>query len=368
MPPEESSRRRLGPALLTAATVFVIIWGVQNLAGILNPLLLALVITIAMLPVPRWLINRGLPSWLALILTILMVVVVIVGLAWLVLVSVSSLNLDFSQLNPFQSGDVPVPGDVQTVAAEVADTIVRQVNITRFAGLFSGLIVAVGAAVAQLGLTFFVFFFMLYTALSIPNVSKLGINADSKAVHDVLQLTDGVRRYIIVTTGLNFMVGSANAILLWIMGIPFALLWGLLAWFLGYIPAVGFWLALIPPVLIGYSLYGLQTALIIFAGYVLINGSVSNIVQPRVMGASLRISPLIVFISVFVWASLLGSIGAILAIPLTLLIIAILGAFDQTAWVASLMRYVPGAEEQPEEAVGKLRQVWANFRGTRPSE
>jgi predicted PurR-regulated permease PerM len=255
---------------------------------------------------------------------------------------------------------------VQTVAAEVADSIVRQVNITRFAGLFSGLIVAVGSAVAQLGLTFFVFFFMLYTALSIPNVSKLGINADSKAVHDVLELTDGVRRYIVVTTGLNLMVGTANAILLWIMGIPFALLWGLLAWFLGYIPAVGFWLALIPPVLIAYSQYGLRSAAIIFAGYVLINGSVSNIVQPRVMGASLRISPLIVFISVFIWASLLGSIGAILAIPLTLLIIALLGAFDQTAWVASLMRYVPGSEEQPDEAVGKLRQVWANFRGTLP--
>lgn len=360
----QESSSRLGWGLVIAAAVFIVIWGVQNLAGIINPILLALVITIAMLPVPRWFIKRGLPSWLALILTILLVVVVIVGLAWLVLVSLGSLNLDYSRLNPFSTGDIPEAETIRDVAADIANAIVRQVNINQFASLFSGLIIAVGGAVAQLGLTLFVFFFMLYTAISIPNLSKLGINADSKVVNDVLNLTDGVRRYVVVTTGLNFMVGVANMILLWFFGIPYAVIWGLLSWFLGYIPAVGFWLALIPPVLIAYSQYGLTTALIIFAGYVLINGTVANIVQPRVMGSSLRISPLIVFISVFVWASLLGSIGAILAIPLTMLIIAILGAFEQTAWLASLMRYVPGETEQPDEAVGKLRQTWEDFRGT----
>lgn len=361
--PTQNSSSRLGPALVIAAAVFIVIWGIQNLAGIINPIFLALVITIAMLPVPRWLIKRGMSTSMALIVTILLVVIVIVGLAWMVLVSLSSLDLDFNRLNPFQTGEAPDAVTVQTLAADVADTIIRQVNMNRFASIFSGLLVSVGGAVAQLGLTFFVFFFMLYTALSIPNVSKLGINADAKVVNDLLGLTDGVRRYVVVTTGLNFLVGTANTLLLWFLGIPYALLWGLLAWFLGYIPAVGFWLALIPPVLIAYAQDGLTTALIVFAGYVLINGTVANIVQPRVMGSSLRISPLIVFISVFVWASLLGSIGAILAIPLTMLVIAILGAFEQTEWVASLMRYVPGQTEQPDEAMGKLRQTWEEVWG-----
>lgn len=362
--PAEDSSSRLGPAIITAAAVFVVIWGVQNLAGIINPILLALVITIAMLPVPRWLIKRGVPTWLALILTILVVVLVLLALGWMVLVSLGSLDIDVSALNPLQTEEVVQSESFQAVAADIADSIIRQVNINQFTSVFSGIVVAAGGAVAQLGLTFFVFFFMLYTALSIPNLSKVGINSEAKVVNDVLALTDGVRRYVVVTTGLNFLVGAANTVLLWFFDIPFALLWGLLAWFLGYIPAVGFWLALIPPVLIAYSQYGLTTALIIFVGYVLINGTVANIIQPRVMGASLRISPLIVFISVFIWASLLGSIGAILAIPLTMLIIAILGAFEQTEWLASLMRYVPGATEQPDEAVSKLRQMWDDFRTT----
>ncbi len=343
----------------------VLIWGIQNLSGIINPILLALVITIAMLPVPRWFIKRGLPSWLALLLTILIVVGAILILAWLVLVSLGSLNIDFTGLNPFADSAEVVPQTPQAIAAEVASELVRRFNITQFANLFGGIIVGAGSALAQMGLTFFVFFFMLYTALSIPNLSKLGINSDSSVVNQVLSLTDDVRQYVVVMTGLNFLVGLANTILLYFLGIPYAILWGLLAWFLGYIPAVGFWLALIPPVIIAYSEYGLATAGIVFLGYVLINGTVANLVQPRVMGTSLRISPLIVFISVFVWASLLGTIGAILAIPLTMLIIAILGSFEQTKWISSLMRYVPGAEEKPDqEAVSKLRSTWDNVRNS----
>ncbi len=343
----------------------VLIWGVQNLAGIINPILLALVITIAMLPVPRWLIKRGLPSWLALLLTILLVVGAILVLAWLVLVSIGSLNLDITALNPFAETAEAEPQSAQAIASEFANELIRRFNITQFANLFGGIIVSAGGAVATMGLTFFVFFFMLYTALSIPNISKLGLNTDSPIVNDLLSLTDDVRRYVVVMTGLNFLVGLANTILLYFLGIPFAILWGLLAWFLGYIPAVGFWLALIPPVIIAYSEFGLATAGIVFLGYVLINGTVANLVQPRVMGTSLRISPLIVFISVFVWASLLGTIGAILAIPLTMLIISILGSFEQTEWIASLMRYVPGAEEKPdEEAVSKLRSTWDDIRNS----
>lgn len=361
----DDSSSRLGPAIIIGAAVMVLIWGVQNLAGIINPILLALVITIAMLPVPRWFIKRGLPSWLALLLTILLVVGAILALAWLVLVSLGSLNIDVSTFNPFATPAPDAPQTPQAIASDIANRLIRQFNISQFANLFGEIIISAGGAVATMGLTFFVFFFMLYTALSIPNISKLGIKTDSTVVNEVLRLTDDVRRYVVVMTGLNFLVGLANTILLYFLGIPYAILWGLLAWFLGYIPAVGFWLALVPPVLIAYSQDGLTTAAIVFVGYVLINGTVSNLVQPRVMGSNLRISPLIVFISVFVWASLLGTIGAILAIPLTMLIIAVLGSFEQTKWIASLMRYVPGADEQPDqEAVSKLRSAWDSVRNS----
>ncbi|MCD8491706.1 MAG: AI-2E family transporter [Geovibrio sp.] len=213
-----------------------------------------------------------------------------------------------------------------------------------------------------------IFIFMLYTALSLPNLTRLGINTESDTLTQAIGLTSNVRRYMLLTAFVNLLVGMGDALLLWYFGVPYALLWGLIAWVLGFIPAVGFWIALIPPVLLAYALFGTQTALIIFIGYVLINGTAANVISPRVLGKGLSISPLIVFVSVFIWGWLLGGIGAILAIPLTMLLIAILGGFPHTQWLARLMSYVPGNEKEGDaEAMDRARKLMAGIRQRIPS-
>jgi predicted PurR-regulated permease PerM len=181
----------------------------------------------------------------------------------------------------------------------------------------------------------------------------------------VATLTEDVRKYMTVLTGINLLVAIGDTILLWIMGVPYAFLWGLLAWFMGYIPSIGFWVALIPPVLLAYAMYGLQTALIVFVAYVLINGGVQNFVQPKVMGDRLRISPVVVFISLLVWGYLLGGIGAILAVPMTLLVLIIMENFEGTRTIAILMRYT-GEEkkEERQEAAQHVKGLWGKLRGT----
>src|SRR3990172_13221443 len=108
----------------------------------------------------------------------------------------------------------------------------------------------------------------------------------------------------------------------------FRSLWGLLAWFMGYIPSIGFLIALVPPVLLAYAQYGLQTALVVLVGYILINGGVQNFIQPKIMGQGLKISPVVVFVGLFMWGFLLGGIGALLAVPLTLLVLVLMENFD----------------------------------------
>ncbi len=168
-----------------------------------------------------------------------------------------------------------------------------------------------------------------------------------------------------VLTLINMLVGIGDTILLIILGVPYALLWGVLAWFMGYIPSIGFWIALIPPVLLSYALYGLQTALIVFFAYVLINGGVQNFYQPKLMGQRLRISPVVVFISLLVWGYLLGGIGAILAVPMTLLVLIIMENFEGTRTVAILMRYT-GEEKKEErkEAAKHVQGLWGKVRGS----
>jgi predicted PurR-regulated permease PerM len=133
---------------------------------------------------------------------------------------------------------------------------------------------------------------------------------------------------------------------------------------MGYIPSIGFWLALIPPVLLAWAKYGVQQALIVFLMYVLINGAVQNLLQPKMMGDRLKISPVVVFVSLFVWAWLLGGIGAILAVPCTLLIVSILDSFDSTRWLVALIRV--GTESEPGEklaAIDQLKNSWGRVRG-----
>ncbi len=171
----------------------------------------------------------------------------------------------------------------------------------------------------------------------------------------VAALTEDVRKYMTVLTGINFLVGLGDTVFLLFLGVDYALLWGLLAWFMGYIPSIGFMIALIPPVLMAYAQYGLQTALIVLVGYILINGGVQNFYQPKVMGQRLRISPVVVFVGLFIWGYLLGGIGAILAVPLTLLVLIIMENFEGTRPLAILMRYT--GEEKKEERKEAAKHV-----------
>ena len=138
---------------------------------------------------------------------------------------------------------------------------------------------------------------------------------------------------------------------------------------MGYIPSIGFMIALIPPVLLAYAQYGLQKALVVLIGYIVINGGVQNFYQPKVMGQKLKISPVVVFVGLFIWGYLLGGIGAILAVPLTLLVLIIMENFEGTNTLAILMRYTGEAKkEEREEAIRNVKDLWGKVKGTFSSD
>ena len=101
-------------------------------------------------------------------------------------------------------------------------------------------------------------------------------------------LTEDVRRYVTLTTSLNLLAGVGNTILLLALGIGPAVLWGLLAWFMGYIPAIGFWVAMLPPLALAFVEHGFSGALVVLVGYTLFNGTVENVIKPRRMWSGFR--------------------------------------------------------------------------------
>jgi AI-2 transport protein TqsA len=358
---------RLVIYLVAAASVFVVLFGIRGSASILNPILLAMVITITVLPIPGRLTKRGMPGWLSLVVSILLVVVVLGLMIATVFFSVTKLTTELPAY--MASGSTQASEDLST-AETTTELSIQIEQVTRSVGpVVQGFLSSMIDIITQFGLALIIFFFMISAALALPTPSRLGLDPRTPAIGRVSKLTEDVRKYLTVLTGVNLLVGLGDIIFLWILGVDYAVLWGLLAWFMGYIPSIGFIIALIPPVLMAYAQYGLQTALIVLVGYILINGGVENFYKPKVMGHNLRISPVVVFVSLFIWGYLLGGIGAILAVPMTMLVLIIMENFEGTRPIAILMRYT-GEEkkEERQEASKHVQGVWGKLKGAISSD
>jgi predicted PurR-regulated permease PerM len=357
--------KRLLYLLVGLASIFIIINGIRDLAFILNPILLSVVITITLIPLPGWFARRGVPGWLALVLTFLVVLAVIGLILLLIFVGMAQVAELLPSLRASVIADNAGAAVEEQAGAlgirldELAAAIESFITSQRLTGLATTLLTGLFRGVSQAFLVMLIFAFMLSSALALPSSSRLGLRPDHPMIQRAANLTEDVRRYVTLTTLINFLVAIGNTILLLILGVDLALLWGVLSGFMGYIPAVGFWIAMIPPIILAFVEFGLPTSIVVFVGYVLINGTVENFVKPRMMGQQLRISPVVVVISLFVWGWLLGAVGAILSTPLTLLILSIMEGFDNTRWISILLR-TAGIEgdattSERQEAFGRVR-------------
>jgi AI-2 transport protein TqsA len=356
---------RLVIYLVGAAAIFIILFGFRASASVINPILLATVITITVLPIPSRLSKRGVPGWLALVLTILMVVLVLGLVILTVFFSVTKLSTELpvyltsdSQTEESATTETDAvttePVTTDPVATSQPDEASAEIG-----PFVQGVLSSIIDMVVQFGWALAIFFFMISAAISLPTPSRLGLDPNTPSIGRISHLTEDVRKYMTVLTGINFLVGLGDTVFLLFLGVDYAVLWGLLAWFMGYIPSIGFIIALIPPVLMAYAQYGLQTALIVLLGFVIINGGVQNFIQPKMMGNRLRISPVVVFVGLFIWGYLLGGTGALLAVPMTLLVLIIMENFEGTRSLAILMRYT--GEEKKEERKEAARNVKGYF-------
>ncbi len=368
---DRNSVTLLTSLILACAGIFIIIWGIQSMAFIINPILLALVITISLLPMVGWLREKGASDAMSMIITILTVVAVLIVVLGLVFVSLTQLSAELAtpdlgtsteEVAPSAEGTTSVPALSLETINDLMDERSRQATVSN---LLNGFVVAGVQSIASVAVALVIFIFMLASAVSLPERARRGLTIPPDYWDRIERLTGDVQRYVSVMTVINFLVGMGNTVILWIIGVDFAILWGLLAWVMGYIPTIGFWIALIPPVLLAWATLGAQEALIVFISYVFINGSVQNLVQPRMMGNRLNISPLIILISLFFWGGLLGAVGAILSVPLTLIVLTVLESFSATNWMVKLVRFTdetPSSKAEREAGMNQIRSLLGRAR------
>jgi len=337
--------------LVQLAALLIIIAGVRTAQDLIVPFLLSIFIaTIAATPM-FWLNKRGAPSWLSICLVMIGIILSIIFIGGLVAQSTSSFTekLPFYQsqllvlqqelvnsVTPF-STYLNLELDLAGALGNFSPTTLLKVASTTISGL--------GSVLSNSFLIILTVIFMLAEATSFPKKLNMVLANPEKSLLYFSEFTKNLNNYIAIKTTLSAATGLVVAIFLSLIGVDFPILWGLLAFLLNFVPNIGSIIAAIPPVILAYVQLGSLTASLVIVGFVIINILIGSFVEPKYLGKGLGLSPLVVFLSLVFWGWVLGPIGMLLSVPLTMTAKLALEANPGTNGIAILL----GASEPPEQ-------------------
>ncbi len=320
-PPRDRSDRHFRVLLGTAAFVIVAA-GIREAAEVLNSILLAMLLTVTVVPAFDALRRRGVPKGLAVLLTSLLLVAVLIVL--LGTLGLSGTRL-IQVLPEYQERAVSLRNDLEALV--VARGIhperifsLELVDPNRLLGLAAGFLTGLGQVLSQaLLLILIVAFFLAERGIRDQTFRPGGTTA---------RVARDVRQYLAITslTGLGFSL--LVYVVMLIVGTDLALVWAVLAFIMNFVPNVGIILAVIPPAILTLLELSWQRALIVLAAFLVLNFVVDNLVKPRFMQTGLDVPPLVSLLSLVIWAYLLGPIGTLLAVPLTIALRRVLADSD----------------------------------------
>jgi AI-2 transport protein TqsA len=319
--------------LLGTAAFVIIAAGIRVAAEVLNSILLAMLLTVTVVPAFDALRRRGVPKGLAVVLTSLLLAGVLVVL--LGVLGLSGTRL-IAVLPHYQERALSLRTELESllqtwgIERERIFTF-ELVDPNRLLGLAAGFLSGLGQVLSQaLLLILIVAFFLAERGIRDQTFHPGGTAA---------RVARDVRQYLIITalTGLGFSV--LVYFLMLAVGTDLPLVWAVLAFIMNFVPNVGIILSVVPPVILTLLELGWQRAVIILAGFLVLNFVVDNLVKPRFMQSGLDVPPIVGLLSLVIWAYLLGPIGTLLALPLTIAVRRVLE--DARVAVPGLSRGAP---------------------------
>ncbi|GIJ72609.1 AI-2E family transporter [Virgisporangium ochraceum] len=343
--------------LLGMAGAVVTIGGMRVVAGFLAPLLLALMLAVTVSPLTTWLRGLGTPTWLATTATVTTVYLLLFLLGGALVLSVARL---IDLLPAYADELASLRGDL-TGAVEAlggGGQSVRDLIATVEPGTIESVLADVLGTVAGVAsnsiFLLAVLLFMCLDAAHLPDRLEVAQRERPQVVGALRSFAQGTRRYLLVSTIFGLIVAVIDTGVLWALGIPLPLLWGLLSFITNYIPNIGFVIGLIPPALLGLFEGGPDLMLSVIVLYSVVNFVIQSIIQPKVVGDAVGLSTTVSFLSLVFWAWVLGPLGALLAIPLSLLAKGLLVDVDPaTRWIAPLLSGGSTAPAAPRSGPGR---------------
>jgi len=326
--------------LLGLASAVVIVAGLKGAAGLIGMTFLTLVLAIAVHPLQAWLARR-MPGWLSTVLCLVAVYVALVALGGALVVSTAQFvsllpayearfDVMVAQLNDRLAG--------LGISEQPLRALTSSLNLSNVTGLVTNAMAGVLGVTSNLLLVIALLFLLTIDGSRFPRLLSTAAQSRPAIVRALVDFVHSTRRYMIVATVFGLIVAILDMVALIILGIPAPVLWGLLAFLTNYIPNVGFVIGLIPPAILGLLSGGPGVMIAVVVVYCLINLIIQSGIQNRVVGGSVGISPSLTFLSLVFWSWVIGPLGAVLAIPLSLLVRAVLVDADpQSRWLRPLV-------------------------------
>jgi len=324
---------------ITIAAVFIIFAGIKTAANILVPFLLSVFIAIICNPIITKASKHNIPKAISVILVIAIFVSLALSIAGLV---GQSLN-ELSQLIPqyrqqLQSEFVWLTSFLADYNIQVSSAILLEYFDPAIAmGMAANVLSGFGSVMANLFLIILTVIFMLFEASSFPLKLHLMMDDPQMRLKQIERFLASVNNYIAIKTMVSLATGFVVSTMLWAFGLDFYLLWGVLAFLLNYIPNIGSIIAAVPAVTLAMLQLGIGEAGFIGLGYITINMVMGNIIEPRYLGKGLGLSTLVVFLSLIFWGWLLGTVGMLLSVPLTMIVKIGFENSPEGKWLAILL-------------------------------
>ena len=325
--------------LIGLASFVIIVAGMRAAAPLIVPFLLAAFIAIICIPPLLWLQSKKVPQFLSVIIVIIGIIVI----GWVMAALINGALSDFSDKLPFyQERLIEVTNEaedwIKTLPFEIPEESISQyLDPSMAMKLASNMVASVGNILTNSFLIVLMVVFILLEAASLPGKIRNAIGKPDSELKQYSEVIKNVNKYLGIKTLISIGTGFTIFLWLWILGIDFPILWGLLTFLLNFVPNIGSLLASVPPIILALIQFGIGKAILTAIGFMVANTVFGSILEVKIFGKGLGLSTFIVFVSLIFWGWVLGPVGMLLSVPLTMILKIILESSESTKGIAILL-------------------------------
>ncbi len=342
-------RGRPSGLLFTLACTTIVLYGMRYSRSILAPIFLAMFVVMGLSPILQWLKRRGMPPWAALVTVLVGFLIVAALFVGIIATSLGQIN---TKVPVYQENLTRIASDLQSWSADrgidisgITGNVLRPDKVIGWVTSSVRLLISL---LSNAFLMILIVAFMIAEVYSFPRKLQDDLLLGPRLGQAFYSFASVTRTFLFTLTWLNILTAVFAAIVYYAFGVDFALLWALMFFLLSYIPNIGFVLAVIPPFFVTLLEFGFTRAAIVVAIVIVINGFVNNAIAPRFMGERTGLTSLAVFLSFILWAWVLGPVGALMSVPLMLMVkLLFFESYESTRALSTFMS--PSGQKKGKE-------------------